>query len=503
MGGLSNLVSSAESSLTSVAVGLASDAVNSIISNAPPIVGDLLGSLAPSTPSGNSAGSNSGLIQNIPQSERVFTTRSRSINYPGSGDRGQHAYIKIITTNKTASVKRPGATSLNNGPNGGVINQAVNGAIGTGYNSFLLTDVNCSLDEKMQILETFGDSEVTYYFGRQPMMFNIGGILIDSVDNNWFIQWLEMYTHALRGTELAKNYELVTLVLPNMMVVGTITRMSWNQNSARDVDIPFQFTIMAKNILPLPVALPNTPSSNSSSLNLSGVQNFISQAGINGIKAGSIASAASSLLGTIKNPLSTVANYASSLLGFGGVTSTQPSSSSTHVSSLIPTTGNTPMNQGASYSNDLYLGNAAALSGVRASLFSPVYGVLSSLTKLISTVSGTNVTSTMPTAVQNIIRDVTNISTQAVGILNVLEGNSKVPGLWVTTPGLNSNLLANATANLSSTKGIITAQPPTLSSTVLAMSTNGQLPATSNFIKNKITVLSTIPQYSTESAATL
>ena len=85
-------------------------------------------------------------------------------------------------------------------------------------------------------------NEVIYYFGRQPLIFNLTGVLIDSADNNWFVDWVKLYSEFFRGTQTAKNYELIKIVLPNMIITGTISAFSWQQDSSRDTDIPFSNT---------------------------------------------------------------------------------------------------------------------------------------------------------------------------------------------------------------------------------------------------------------------
>jgi hypothetical protein len=445
----------------------------------------------------------SNLTPSLPQSERLFTTRSRSVNYSGDGDRGQRAYIKVLTSDRTASMNRQG-DGLNANPtslgstSGGVLNDAVNGT--GGYTSFLLTDVSCNLEEKLQIIEVFGDAEVSYYFGRQPIMFNLAGIVVDSVDNNWFIEWLEMYTHVMRGTELARRYELIKLVLPNMTLIGTMTRLSWNQNAARDVDIPFQCTFMAKQVIPQPVTLPNAPLTSNSLLNLSGVQDFLGQVGINDIKTASANDQIGNLINTIQNPFSSVANYASALTGIGtGVAGS---------SSIVGDVLNPVSNLFNGITNDIqgteaYLFGSVTsnLSGVRASLFSPVYGVLSSLTKLIATVGGvSSVLGSLSNPVRDILRDVTNISSQATSIVNLLQGNSFNGSATLAS---NSATLISTVATLHNTSGIITTQPASLTASILVLATSGRLSVTRGFLASKTAILSSGTPYTAEGAAIL
>jgi hypothetical protein len=397
----------------------------------------------------------------------------------GGGDRGERAYIKILTTDTARSLNRNDTsshgtstpTSLGSS-NSGVLKDAVTGS---GYASFLLTDLNCNLEEKLQVVEVFGDAEVTYYFGRQPIMFNFSGILIDSVDNNWFVEWLEMYAHVLRGTELARNYELVRIVLPNMIIDGTITRMGWSQNSSRDVDIPFQFSFLAKQITPKPVTVPNRPLTNDPVINWSKASGFLTKAGQNSIKLKSLQDKVQDLQNVIANPVSSIKDYATSL--------TSLSSGPTHVSeSGVSVDGVNTSGGFTTSANSLFSGLNSNLSGVRASLFSPIYGVLSSLTKLIKTAGAdvSSVISSFTNPVRNILRDVRNVSNQAIGVVNLV--NNTIHSISNQVTGFDREI-AYTISSLKNAAGVISASPKTISSSLKELFNSGRLPITSKFIR--------------------
>lgn len=419
----------------------------------------------------------------IPQTERLFTTRSRNVNHQdGGGDRGERAYIKIRTTDKNRSLDRKSSqshgisdpTSLD----GGVLKDAVTG---NGYASFLLTDVQCSLEEKLQIVEVFGDAEVSYYFGRQPIMFNFSGNIIDSADNNWFVEFIEMYAHVMRGSQLARNYELLEIVLPNMAILGTITGMSWSQNSTRDVDIPFRFSFLAKQITPLKTLPANNPLTDDHVIDWNKAGNFLSQSGINSIKVSSIQDKVSQLTSVISNPLSSVKDYASSLSNFNlsGVYTPNPSSSGTSIISGASSLSN--IGSANSSMSGLFSGINSNLTGVRASLFSPVYGVLSSLTKLISTSGGNTSTvfNSFTNPVRNILRDVRNISSQAIGVVNMV--NNTIHGLGNQVSNVDRDIQTTLLL-LKKTAGVITTSPKSVSSSLRELFNAGRLPLTTRFL---------------------
>lgn len=410
----------------------------------------------------------------IPQTERLFTMRSRGAfqNQELGGDRGTRAYIRLLTSNPAASSQRHGRGEGIETPPiltgaGNPLDQAINGGKYGGYADFLLTQVRCSLDEKLQIVETFGDGEVVYYFGRQPIVFTMAGILIDSVDNEWFVKWMTMYGQVMRGTQLAQNYELLQIVLPNMDVIGTIPHMSWSQDSSNDTLISFEFQFLAKQIIPKPVVVPGAPLSNAASLiDFSSADSFLSQQGINSIKA-----QAAAVLDVVKNPASTISDIAGSMANLGGGLSggTGASQSSNPTSSAISRgidAASSAIRTVSSNVSDVFNSVSANLAGIRAALFSPIYGVLSSLTKLIQNVRGavSEVFNALTSPVADIIRDVVNVTNQAIGIVNMVNAAARNPWslLDLGIGSLGEPNLRIILGSLLNSKGSIPTQPMSL-----------------------------------------
>lgn len=467
----------------------------------------------------------------IEQTERLFTTRSRSINYQtGGGDRGQHTYIQLLTQTKSNLVanhtsERGGSASSLGTDTKGPLADAVNGK----YGEFLLTDIRVSLDEKLQVVETFGDAEVVYYFGRQPLNVQFQGLLIDSPDNNWFVQFIEMYAHVFRGTELARNYELLKIITPNMTFIGTLTHLDWSQNSQRDVDIPFGFNMLVKHIVPNAVMVPGKPTTSGSAIGSGLKDAFRSQSQIFSLK-----SKANTILNTIQNPFSTVKDLAGSL-SMNTVLANATGSTTNLLASINPLGGPTvtgisgtlsSLTGGGSGSSSasavqsvggLFTNVTSTLAGVRASLFSPVYGVLNSLTKLIKNVTGTisSVIGAFANPVRDILRDIRNVSNQAVGIVNLI--NNSIDKITNQVRGVDTDL-RNTLATLKHTAGVISTAPETITQHLRTMVNSGKLPATTGFLRNpngvsvgsggsnhptKIFLLNSGPKHTPEKGATL
>lgn len=419
----------------------------------------------------------------IEQTERLLTVRTRgaSSTVKDGGDRGQRGYIKLITTDANKTLSRTKAidavktTSIGDA-SGGVLFDAVSDTTKVkygGYASFLITDVQAQMTEKLQIVETFGDAEVTYYFGRAPMVFNISGVVIDSVDNNWFVQWLEMYGSTLRGTQLARNYELVKLVLPNMQLIGTISSTTFNQNSANDTNIAFGFQFLVKQLIPTPVIpLQAALTNDFQQINFSSVANFTTKKELNSKKE-----EISKLAATLQNPSSSNRDVRNAVLSIGN-RSAQTDPATMDISGNV-----IKASSGASSSSDMFGSVSAALLGVRASMFSPVYGVLGSLAKLIRTTSSkvNSLISSLTNPVKNILRDIRNIASQAIGIVNLV--TSAIDTVSGMIRGIDNDI-AQTLSTLTKAAGVITHAPETIGQSLQRLVNAGRFPATIGFLQN-------------------
>ena len=116
-----------------------------------------------------------------------------------------------------------------------------------GFINFIAQSVNYSIQEKSQIMHTFGGGEAVYFYGRAPVMVQLSGIITDDIDNDQFAKFLGLYNKFLRGSEAAKEYAYVTLSLNNAVFNGTFMNISIQQDSARDTDITFSAQFLAKS----------------------------------------------------------------------------------------------------------------------------------------------------------------------------------------------------------------------------------------------------------------
>lgn len=174
-------------------------------------------------------------------STRVPVIRPRYYNpevFGGTDGRGAVASIRLLNS-KTSSSKKLSGTELK------IFEQLISR---DGYTEFLLQNVSFSDTEKTQIMHTFGDGYVNYFYGRNPRQMSLSGILIDDLDNDWFYKFLVAYDKFLRGTSLAKNYRMIQLTLPNMVLVGSILDLSYSQDANNDSTVSFSMNFVIKSM---------------------------------------------------------------------------------------------------------------------------------------------------------------------------------------------------------------------------------------------------------------
>lgn len=396
--------------------------------------------------------------------ERAFLTRPRSTSNDRN-DRGQICYIRLMTSNDQRSKYSSGSSSRLNAYKG-VVKQELSESLkvmagnsgSIGYDSFLISNISASMDEKLQIVEVFGDNEVAYYFGRAPMVFNISGTLMDSVDTGWFTKWVTTYAAAMRGTELARNFELLKIVLPNMTLIGSMVNFRWDQSSNNDVLVPFSFQFYVKQLIPTPVTPVNAAITNAAeSINFSTFKgmNYSSWKDMIGVKNGGLAD-----------------------LGMGATTSVV-STFLDGLSSSITSTTNDILN------NSMFKSITSGLVSIRTSLFAPIYGVMNSLTRLVKNVFGslTSIFNALTAPIRNILGDISRIASMATSLINMTISGIVGFGRGLSTGfGVYQNYL-NAVKSIQFAAGVITSAPQNVSSGIRQAFNYGFLPTTSAFLQ--------------------
>lgn len=409
----------------------------------------------------SSSGANTNSDGTIKQTERGLTIRPRSTPLTNktkyTSERGPIASIKLKSDRTNTQVLND---LMANGNSNQGLSEVANSLLSDGgYTDFLLTNIDVSFNEKVQVNEVFGDSEVVYYFGRSPVTFNLSGIIFDDIDNNWFYKYIVAYQGVLRGSRVAQNHQLVQINLPNMTIIGTIMGTAYSQDSSRDTDIHFTMQFLAKSIQPRPVVMPSELLNNDAlKLNIAQAElpaRFQNTASINSIKK-SVDSARAYLGSTMGASSGILGDIASSIADFAGGTNTVVSNAINSARGFF----------------DNSVGGFLSVASLRANVIAPIYGVLTTLTKVVKSITGSvlSLFSSGSSLLGSILQDVKSIANEAIALVNAVESgvNSFVSGIEAGQNDLRRTIRA-----LKNAAGAITSAPENISSILKRLSKSG------------------------------
>jgi len=117
---------------------------------------------------------------------------------------------------------------------------------GTHNSNFLLQQVQEQRAEKMQVILTFG-APYFYFFGEQPRVISVSGVLLNTEDFNWRAEWWENYETYLRGSQCVRNKTRVYLSWDDIVVEGYISNATAVEDSQNRNMVQFQFQMYLTN----------------------------------------------------------------------------------------------------------------------------------------------------------------------------------------------------------------------------------------------------------------
>lgn len=115
---------------------------------------------------------------------------------------------------------------------------------------FFLETVTENREEKVQIVDTFGEF-VAFFFGARPEVYTYTGTLLNSMNHNWKNEFMLNYEHFLRGSQAVKNRASIFLQYDDVIVEGFMLNSQTRQTAVEDKAIPFQFNLLVLNRSPL------------------------------------------------------------------------------------------------------------------------------------------------------------------------------------------------------------------------------------------------------------
>lgn len=183
---------------------------------------------------------------------------SSSDTFPASGNE--------VFTSETYSTAKSGPDALAEdlgevGQAGAVIyiQHKTLGNISSRTSRFYLTNMGIGLQEKSQILETFGTSNISF-FGQKTKVYNFAGVVLDWKSQNgsgseyWQASSLiHMYNNTLRGTALVESNQIAVIKVMNHTVFGYPLVLQVNYDQGSDKYASFSLSwVVTKHLLGVP-----------------------------------------------------------------------------------------------------------------------------------------------------------------------------------------------------------------------------------------------------------
>jgi hypothetical protein len=133
--------------------------------------------------------------------------------------------------------------------NSDLYKSAVNAFLSNGgFFDFIATSISISHREKTQVSPLFGDDYLVLYFGREPPTILISGILYNSVNAEWWDQFVLVYKNAMRGSKLGTFKKGVYLSYYDYRVYFSVMSFDERITSELQTTVPFSITGVVHNI---------------------------------------------------------------------------------------------------------------------------------------------------------------------------------------------------------------------------------------------------------------
>ncbi len=111
------------------------------------------------------------------------------------------------------------------------------------WTDWLLTSVQESRVEKVQIVETFGDTYV-YAFGERPRTLQFTGKLVNSIDYPWKAVFWENWENYFRATKLVEQDARMYISFDDVLVEGYPLQAAVHQDANEPNACSFQFSFL-------------------------------------------------------------------------------------------------------------------------------------------------------------------------------------------------------------------------------------------------------------------
>ena len=180
-----------------------------------------------------------------PASKRETWVMTPKYNDPFSPDVDRKMAKFIISMDLAAIIAKVNPASVS-GDSGytNLIKQA------RGFFDFFLQNIDESVEDKFQLVETLGDSYAIFGLGQKPKIFTYSGVLLNTKENDWRLNFIQMYDKYISISRLAKFHQngvssnQVTLIYDTVTVRGALLNLRTTLRADNEIAVPFSFSML-------------------------------------------------------------------------------------------------------------------------------------------------------------------------------------------------------------------------------------------------------------------
>lgn len=115
------------------------------------------------------------------------------------------------------------------------------------FNNFAVTSVSEAREELVRINLNFGGNWNAFFFGENPRVFTVQGLLLDSPEYPYYQEFLAAYDTYLSGRKAIANKMEVVMTYDGRIISGYLLKLV-NENNAEQYNLKsFSFTILVKH----------------------------------------------------------------------------------------------------------------------------------------------------------------------------------------------------------------------------------------------------------------
>ena len=123
-----------------------------------------------------------------------------------------------------------------------------------GYFDFFLQGADETFDDKFQVVETLGDSYAVFGLGKKPLVWSYTGILLNTKENEWRINFIKMFEKYLSISKLASYRgrtadNQVSFLYDGMIAKGALLNLRTQLRAANEMSTSFAFSMLVTKLI--------------------------------------------------------------------------------------------------------------------------------------------------------------------------------------------------------------------------------------------------------------